>query len=94
MCPVDRNGEQWSKPRPYKKDGSLNYDRKPPDINASFRLGKFSQNAQKKYWTTSWEEQPHLKPPLPKPPDDPRALLPQRAQHLAYSLSSATSSPK
>ena len=36
MYPVDRNGEQWTKPRLYKPDGSLNYDRKPPEINASF----------------------------------------------------------
>ena len=80
MYPVDRNGEQWNKSRVYKPDGSINYDRKPPEINASFWWGKFSNVARKKYWTALWEEQPHLKPPRqPKAagesgqPDEPKA---------------------
>ena len=51
VYPVDRNGEQWSKPHPYKQDGSLNYDRKPPEINSSIWWGKYNQHDRKKCWT-------------------------------------------
>ena len=74
MYPVDRNGEEWKTPRIHKPDGTINYDRRPPEISASFWWGSFSNVARKRYWTTLWNEKPHLKPrrltqpDLPKPP--------------------------
>ena len=69
MYPVDRNGEQWVKPKLYKPDGSLNYDLKPPEIHSKIWYDKFNASARKKFWVERWKEHPHLKPPFPRPPD-------------------------
>ena len=48
MYLVDRNGEQWVKPKLYKPDGSINYDFRPPEIHSRIWYDKYNATARKK----------------------------------------------
>ncbi len=68
LRPVDRNGEMWTKPKPYKPDGSLNHDYRPPDVLAEVWWNLYSTKSRKEFWEKRWGEHMSTKPPFPGHP--------------------------